>query len=191
MLTRRDFLGLVSAAGALAALDGCAGTAPERSDDTWTPNGTFDRLAVLRRHDPVVRSMTRAPVLSVGNGNFAFNVDCTGLQSLPGAYNVIPLATLSDWAWHSMPPPKGKTADEMKWDKLRLKSYSFHGRQVAYATDSSGQAELFNAENPHRLSLGRIGLVYDSRLSILRFPGLISSWGVQRVITSRFVAGAR
>lgn len=33
--------------------------------------------------------------LQVGNGNFAFNVDNTGMQSF------LPFNTLSSWAWHN------------------------------------------------------------------------------------------
>ena len=96
----------------------------------------------------------------MGNGEFAFNVDCTGLQSLPGVYTRIPLATLSHWGWHSMPVPSGVDPKT-----LRYKLYDFHGRKVPYATDSAGQAATFNylRENPHRLNLGRIGLFLDGR----------------------------
>jgi hypothetical protein len=44
--------------------------------------------------------------LQVGNGNFAFGVDVTGLQT----FN--PFGTLSTWGWHnfSLPTTPGQTS---------------------------------------------------------------------------------
>jgi hypothetical protein len=39
--------------------------------------------------------------LSVGNGEFSFTVDITGLQTFPDWYSCgFPLGTMSDWGWH-------------------------------------------------------------------------------------------
>ncbi|MGI6668891.1 MAG: hypothetical protein ACOX4M_05585 [Acetivibrionales bacterium] len=48
----------------------------------------------------------------------------------------------------------------MDYSKLRLKQYDTYGRMVGYASDDSGQEQLFKnlRENPHRLNLGAIGL---------------------------------
>jgi len=94
--------------------------------------------------------------LSVGNGEFAFTADVTGLQTFPETYaRGIPLCTQSQWGWHTSPNPKG-----FRTSGLRPALYDTHGRQVGYPTSSDGQQELFNwlRENPHRLHLGRIGL---------------------------------
>jgi protein-glucosylgalactosylhydroxylysine glucosidase len=179
MLSRRGFITLLSAA-ALSPL-----RAVKLQGQTAPAGAGIDRFALLQRHDPHIQSMALDAVLSVGNGNFAFNVDCTGLQSLPAAYTVIPLATLSHWGWHSRPMPAG-----MNRANFRYKMYNFHGRQVPYATDSSGQAALFNylRENPHRLNLGRIGLVLDGKPLT---PGQIANIDQRLdlatgIITSRF-----
>jgi hypothetical protein len=118
-------------------------------------------LAVLARHSPRVETADQRAVLSVGNGNFAFNVDCTGLQTLHAEYTVIPLATLAHWAWHSVPASAG-----VEVSKLRYKEWDFHGRKVPYATSSTGQKEVFDylRENPHMLNLGRVGLVLDGKV---------------------------
>ena len=46
--------------------------------------------------------------LSVGNGEFAFTTDITGLQTFPDVYkNGVPLGTQSQWGWHSFANPDG------------------------------------------------------------------------------------
>jgi len=84
----------------------------------------------------------------VGNGEIAFGVDVTGLQTFYGN-------TMSHWGWHSFPLPAGKKPQD-----LVLAEYDAHGRKVGYATRSKGQEELFRwlRENPHRLNLGRFAL---------------------------------
>ena len=73
----------------------------------------IDRAAVVRRHtvtfaheDGVDPSSTDFNALTVGNGDFGFSADLTGLQSLNNSYHVpdYPLYTLSNWGWHSPDP---------------------------------------------------------------------------------------
>ncbi len=194
MFTRRDVLGILSAAGALAALPATPASAADAPTtgpaSTDTPKKP-DRFATLARHNPHVQALTLDAVLSVGNGNFAFNVDCTGLQSLPTAYTMIPLATLSHWAWHSKPLPAGITPAAFTY-----KQYPFHGRNVGYATSSTGQTPLFNylRENPHRLNLGRVGLLLDGKeLTPAQLANIDQKLDLATgIITSRFdLAGAK
>ena len=42
---------------------------------------TIDRRSLVRRHNPVVREPDPLAPLSVGNGEFAFTADITGLQT--------------------------------------------------------------------------------------------------------------
>ena len=73
---------------------------------------------MLRRLDP------ESP-LSVGNGEFAFTVDVTGLQTFAEAYEqTIPLGTLSQWGWHTAPNPEAWTID-----RFRFKEFDSHGRE--------------------------------------------------------------
>ncbi len=108
----------------------------------------IDRRALVSRHDVVLTSTNPQESLQVGNGGFAFGMDCTGLQTFYGN-------TMSDWGWHSNPLPAG-----MKPEDLRLKQYDAQGRKVGYMTDAGGQKELYNwlRENPHRFNLGRLGM---------------------------------
>jgi protein-glucosylgalactosylhydroxylysine glucosidase len=122
---------------------------------------TIDRRALVRRHNPVLTGIDPRSPLSVGNGEFAFTADVTGLQSLPDLYEKnVPLCTLSQWGWHSFPAPDGLGPSD-----LRLENFDTYGRPVGYATSSKGQEKLFNwlRENPHRLNLGRIGLLFNDR----------------------------
>ena len=57
---------------------------------------------MLLRHTIVNQQYDSLSSLSVGNGNFAFTVDVTGLQTFPQAYaNGVALGTQSTWGWHS------------------------------------------------------------------------------------------
>ncbi|HJQ31639.1 MAG TPA: twin-arginine translocation signal domain-containing protein [Pyrinomonadaceae bacterium] len=157
MISRRKFLTALAASGGLAPL------APELLASTQRPRGrggaAIDRAALVGRHDPVVRRLDPLAPLSVGNGEFAFTADVTGLQTFPEEYeSQMPLCTMSQWGWHTSPLPAGLEGKE-----LRLTQYDTHGRQVGYHTSSEGQKELFDwlRENPHRLHLGRVGLYLD------------------------------
>ena len=68
--------------------------------------GTIDRRALVRRHNPVLRRVDSRAPLQVGNGEFAFAADVTGLQTFPGGYEV-PLGTMAQWGWHTSPRPPG------------------------------------------------------------------------------------
>ena len=115
----------------------------------------IDRRALVGRHSPVLREIDARAPLSVGNGEFAFTADVTGVQSIPDLYEkTTPLCTQSQWGWHSFPQVPGNLALEM---------FDTYGRPVGYATNSKGQEAVFNylRENPHRLNLGRIGILLD------------------------------
>ena len=142
-LSRRQWLALASA----ASLPG----APP-------PRDRIDRRAVVTRHNLFFSGFDARAPLSVGNGEFAFNVDSTGLQSLPALYEPnTPLCTQSQWGWHSYPKPAGL-------GELRPELFDTYGRPVPYFTSAKGQEPLFKwlRENPHRLNLARIGLRLDT-----------------------------
>lgn len=147
MITRRRFLAALAASGAAVPVARGAAPGPQRA---------VDRAALVRRHDPVLRKLDPLSPLSVGNGQFAFTADVTGLQTFPEEYeSQMPLCTMSQWGWHTTPPPAG-----LDPKALRLTGYDTHGREVLYHTRSEGQKELYDwlRENPHRLHLGRVGL---------------------------------
>ncbi len=118
----------------------------------------INRKEVVSRHFPQINSFDTLGSLSVGNGNFAYTVDATGLQTFPSVYkNGVPLGTMSQWGWHSMPNTNNYKIEES------LKEYNF-GRQQPepYAVqfnEDGRQKEAANyfRENLHRIHLGIIG----------------------------------
>ena len=116
----------------------------------------IDRQALVTRHDPVVEKFDLETPLSVGNGQFAFTADVTGLQTFPEAYSdTIPLGTLSHWGWHSAPNPESWSIE-----KFHFREFDAHGRKVGYA-DIPGDVRTpevaWLRANPHRLHLGQLG----------------------------------
>jgi hypothetical protein len=117
-------LGLSLLAPRLTAADAPGPSAPQ------TP---IDRQALVTRHNPVLHEFDVRSPLSVGNGEFCFTADATGLQTFPDAYEkTFPLCTMSDWGWHSFPNPQG-----FSMDTFAYKNYDAHGRPVGYADQSS------------------------------------------------------
>jgi hypothetical protein len=109
----------------------------------------IDRQKLVRRHN-VVRSKSRpGSPLQVGNGNFAFGADVTGLQTF------IPFNTMSQWGWYFAPLPAGQTVADMiapDWDS--------HGRPVPYESGDPTHPQITEwiFSNPSRINLGRIGM---------------------------------
>jgi hypothetical protein len=117
--------------------------------------GGIDRRALVRRHNPVVTAFDPFSALTVGNGEFAFTADVTGLQTFIGeCEKQFPLCTTAHWSWHTTPTPDG-----VRLEDFRYRDYDTHGRKVGYATERKGQEQLFDwlRENPHRMHLGQIG----------------------------------
>ena len=119
---------------------------------------SINRQAVAQRHNVHVNKIDSLSSLSVGNGNFAFTVDATGLQSFPNAYaNGVPLGTQSVWGWHSFP-----NTEKLKIEEAQ-KVYELEGRKISYTVqpkepERAKKAVEYFRVNPHRLQLGNIGL---------------------------------
>lgn len=118
----------------------------------------IDRQALVARNSPKVTAFDKHASLSLGNGNFAFTADATGLQTFPEIYaSGVPLGTQSQWGWHSFPNKDNYKPDEA------LKNYNFRGREEPYAVqfNEPGRAQdaaNYYRVNPHRLHLGYVGL---------------------------------
>ncbi|MDF2962231.1 MAG: hypothetical protein K0S39_3966 [Paenibacillus sp.] len=147
----------------------------------------IDRYAMVSRHNPVLKHAELLSPLTVGNGEFAYTVDITGLQTFPQQYQV-PLGTQSQWGWHSS-GGHGRYQPE----HIQLKPYDTYGRSVGYATDAKGQEEAFHwlRQNPHRMQLAQIGIRIlmedgsEAKLEDLQaVEQVLSLW--EGVITSRF-----
>lgn len=116
----------------------------------------LNRKALVQQENPMIPGYDPDSFLSVGNGNFAFTVDCTGLQTiLHEREGKTPLCTMANWGLHCYP---GK--ETAHYEQLRLKQYQAGARTVGYMSENTGQEALFNdlRVNPHRFNLARIGL---------------------------------
>jgi len=135
----------ISAARAAAA----AATAPSAA--------SIDRHALVTRHNITVHALDPMGAMAVGNGEFAFNFDVTGLQSFPEYYEkTMPIGILSTWGWHNFPNPDGFTLA-----KFKLTSIAKYDRVFVYPNASTSNPPpdaAYLRANPHRFGLGRIGL---------------------------------
>jgi hypothetical protein len=105
----------------------------------------IDRHALVSRHDidwPVLEGQ-----IPMGNGNFAFNADGTGLETVGGN-------TMSHWCWHNFPLPPGVTPDDIKpW------ATPDQGRLKGNTTRPPDPIFYWERLNPQPLNLGRLGFI--------------------------------
>jgi hypothetical protein len=127
----------------------------------------IDRYKLITRHNPhYIKEEKQAP-LSVGNGEFCFTADFTGLQTFFASFNddatgVFPPCTMAEWGWHRYADAPPITACP------RLTPFDTDGRMVGYAVDDTDQQELFYGlrRNAHKFHLGLLSFTLkDSPLS--------------------------
>ncbi len=123
----------------------------------------INRSNVVSRHDPTHEQISYEAPLTVGNGEFAYTVDVTGMQTLYHEHlqQHTPLCTMSQWGWHTTPVSQEQFCFTM--DDLQMTTYDFVGRQVSYAVEAKpGNEEAYHwlRHNPHRLNLGKIGFLW-------------------------------
>ncbi len=112
----------------------------------------INRKSLVSRHNPTIYKADKLSPFTVGNGEFAFTADVTGLQTFMDFYeNGIPLGSQSLWGWHTCPNPKNYTLEQA------FNFYDTYGRQVSYASDMTSEAAQWLRSNPHRLHLGQVG----------------------------------
>lgn len=132
----------------------------------------IDRNDLVNRNNPKLTAVDTLGSLSVGNGEFAYTVDITGMQTFPVEYSKgMPLGTQSQWGWHSFTNVNGYKHEET------LREYDFgRGKTELYAVqynEKGRQQEAANyfRVNPHRLHLGSVGLeLNDASLSDIKNP---------------------
>ena len=91
----------------------------------------IDRFALVNRHNVQITEFDLLNSLSTGNGEFAFTVDATGLQTFPEIYdNGVCLGTQSEWGWHSFPNTLNFGLEET------FQYFDVEGRKVPYAVPS-------------------------------------------------------
>ena len=111
----------------------------------------IDRHALVTRHNVELGKVDARSALQVGNGNFAFTADVTGLQTFYGF-------TLSTWGWHEEPLPSG-----MKPEDRNRTEFITHGRKRYYlAPNNQPDLARWLKDNPHRANLGRLRFMTDA-----------------------------
>jgi hypothetical protein len=172
------------------ALSVCLADHSKQPKSTVRDSDTIDRYALVARHNPAIRKADPFSPLSVGNGEFAFTADITGLQTFPQFYSKgMPLATQSQWGWHTLPNPAGYNVKNFP-----LTYFESHGRKVGclYSRVEGRKPEVrWLRANPHRLHLGRIGLQLQTSAAkevtleqLTAIEQILDLWS--GIITSRF-----
>jgi hypothetical protein len=120
----------------------------------------IDRKALVERHNPHLKAADPWAPLSVGNGQFCFTSDVTGLQTFPDHYAAkgIALETQARWSWHENPNPKSYKLSDANRD------YTAQGKTVGYPTLMDTPAGMWLRENPHTMPLGQLSLHYTRTL---------------------------
>ncbi|PYH35631.1 uncharacterized protein BO87DRAFT_355916 [Aspergillus neoniger CBS 115656] len=117
---------------------------------------SIDRAQVVSRFNPRRNASSTSTPIQVGNGDFAFGADITGLQTF------LPYGILSSWGWHNSSLPANSTPS----DFTGLDWWT-HDRLVNYDMPNPAEPEISQwlIANPHRINLGRIGLVFGGDYS--------------------------
>ena len=129
----------------------------------------IDRVAVVSRHAPASAAPNASALdlaygtFTVGNGAFAFNVDCTGLQTLNESYG-LGVNTLSDWGYHTAPFAPGDATAALRnfnytWYSTPTDGHGGSRRIPTFNSGNSTSAVVnWLMSNPHRLNLGQLSL---------------------------------
>lgn len=121
----------------------------------------IDREDLVCRHNIIQTNFDIYSPLSVGNGEFAFTADLTGMQTFPEYYEKgISLGTQSQWGWHSFYNTENYRHEELF--KPYLVGNDTINYLYQYDEDDGDEHKYLATEwlraNPHRLHLGVIGL---------------------------------
>ncbi len=106
----------------------------------------IDRQALVARHN--IEWNDPAGQIPLGNGEFCFNADGTGLQTFGGN-------SMAHWGWHSFPLPAG-------WSPERVPPTGTFQQGHCQGPDvfpnDTGAIRTWLFDNPHILNLGRLRL---------------------------------
>lgn len=112
----------------------------------------IDRESIVRQFNIKLNQSHPYSPVQVGNGNFAFGADITGLQTF------LPHNTLSSWGWHNSSLPT--TTNQTSIIDFTGLDWWTHDRLVNYAQPNPAKKDIsqWMIANPHRINLARIGL---------------------------------
>ena len=137
-------------------------------------SGAIDRRAVVARYPQEQRvadatKLDMADVFSLGNGDFVYNVDATGLQTFNESFArsgpQLDLNTMASWGWHSSPAGDGpdgrnRALSRFNWTTYPTPVSARSSRGITLATDDNltDSTAGWTMTNPHRLGLGQLSL---------------------------------
>ncbi len=142
------------------------------------------REKLVRQFNPLLCEADFRSPLTLGNGDFAFTADVTGLQSLYRDYSeACPVLTMASDFWH-----ESKEFDR-KEAKITETVYRYENRKVRYPVEAyPGEEDKYRIlrENPHRYNLMRVSFelngkelkaleISDIRQSLDLYTGILSS----------------
>jgi len=109
----------------------------------------IDRFALVTRHN--IKCNDVCVGIPIGNGEFCFTADGTGLQTFKGN-------TMSHWAWHSFPLPAGYTQSD-----IPTTGSFMQGRLIGNGADlvppDKSALGTYMFDNPHIMNLARFRLL--------------------------------
>ncbi|KAI0795022.1 Six-hairpin glycosidase-like protein [Abortiporus biennis] len=121
--------------------------------------GAIDRHAIVSRYNPVRNMSSNTTPMQVGNGNFAFGADVTGLQTF------LPFAIMSSWGWKNDSLPPNRSLEDI--ENYEGVSWLSHGRPVQFEFGGVADIQQWLISNPNRVNLGRVGILFlDDRGNI-------------------------
>lgn len=115
----------------------------------------IDRRALVSRHN--VEWNKPAGIVALGNGEFCFGADGTGLQTFSGN-------CMSHWGWHSFPLPHGWTTELVPRTGTFQKGRCVRGDHFPPETQA---IRAWMVENPHLMNLGRLRLTRPGERTLL------------------------
>jgi hypothetical protein len=107
----------------------------------------IDREALVKRH--TIHWDDAAGQIPIGNGEFCFNADGTGLETFGGL-------TMAHWGWHTFPLPPGLTPADIPPTGTLQKGRNTRAGDVF--PKSADALRLWLRANPHLINLGRLSL---------------------------------
>ena len=127
----------------------------------------INREELLRRHHPILEKIEIDSPLTVGNGEFAFTADVTGMQSFYDHYHDahMPLCTMAQWSWHTTPASKDRPYLTLEED-VEMTEYAYENRVIRLPVEKKKGSEAtydWLRQNPHRPDLARIALVANGK----------------------------
>ena len=126
----------------------------------------INRKELVARHNPILKEVNEESPLTVGNGEFAYTADVTGMQTLYKEYDKAhnPLCTMSQWGWHT--EKTNSKSGIYTMDDLEMTRYEYMGREITYAVErKEGNEAVYEwlRRNPHRIHLGSIGFFWEGK----------------------------